>query len=452
MCLPRYGEDKHSRSEADCAAADENKVVGPRLMDESQRFDLIHVFTGVIGSEHVRVPSDNEAQVARLIVEPTNAEQIAEVVRKCESDGLTLAAMGASRTLAQIRRQPADVGVSLAHMDRILDYEPDDMTVVAEAGVMLGVLNTCTSLHGQRLPCDPANPELTTLGALVGAAKSGPLRLSEGGVRDLLIGIRFVGHGGQLIHGGGRVVKNVAGYDLMKVMTGAYGTLGIITETIFKVRPLPENYSLAITSFDDPANALLAAQRAEEAATLSHLEVLSPALGHKFARPGRSVVLAGFAGSRTEAGYYRAHVSNALRRNTQMLTGEDAIANYQRLRDLDFAGAAAVAQLAVLPADLPRCLGACGAEFRAHAASGIAQIFLAPDRTNDEICDAVVRWRDIAHESRGHLRVLETRADARANLEMFDRPPEPAMRLMRRLKLAFDPKNIFNPGCFVAGI
>ncbi|MBV8452944.1 MAG: FAD-binding oxidoreductase, partial [Deltaproteobacteria bacterium] len=367
-------------------------------------------------------------------------------------DGLTLAAMGASRTLAQIRRQPADIGVSLARMDRILDYEPDDMTVVAEAGLTLGALNRCTSRHGQRLPCDPANPELTTLGALVGAAKSGPLRLSEGGVRDLLIGIRFVGHGGRLIHGGGRVVKNVAGYDLMKVMTGAFGTLGIITETIFKVRPQPENYSLAITSFDDVADALLAAQRAEEAAALSHLEVLSPALGHEFARPGRSVVLAGFAGSRTEAGYYRAYVSNALRRNTQMLTGEDAIANYQQLRDLAFAGAVAVAQLAVLPANLPRCLSACGAEFRAHVASGIAQIFFAPDCTNEEIYNTVARWREIARQAHGHLRVLEARAEVRANLEMFDCPPEPAMRLMRRLKLAFDPKNIFNPGCFVAGI
>jgi len=421
-------------------------------MDHLDPSALAQVFAVVIDANRVRLPDDGEACTARVIIEPANSLEIPEIVRKCESDGLTLAAMGAARTLAQIRRQPADVGVSLARMDRVVDYEPDDMTVVAEAGLTLGALNASTSLHGQRLPCDPANPELTTLGALVGAAKSGPLRLSEGGVRDLLIGIRFVGHGGRLIRSGGRVVKNVAGYDLMKVMTGAFGTLGIITETIFKVRPLPENYSLAITSFDDAVDALMAAQRAEEAAALSHLEVLSPALGHEFARPGRSVVLAGFAGSRTEAGYYRAHVSNALRRNTQMLTGEEAIANYQRLRDLAFAGAAAVAQLAVLPADLPRCLSACGAEFRAHVASGIAQIFLAPDRANEEICDAVARWREIAHEAHGHLRVLETRPDARANLEMFDRPPEPALRLMRRLKLAFDPKNIFNPGCFVAGI
>jgi glycolate oxidase FAD binding subunit len=421
-------------------------------MVQSDPLTLMQSLGGIVGAEHVCVPSSSEAQAAQVIVEPADAEQLGEVVRKCESDGLTLAPMGASRTLIQIRRVPADIGVSLARMNRIADYEPDDMTVIAEAGLTLGELNAHIELRGQRLPSDPAHPELTTLGALVGAAQSGPLRLSEGGVRDLLIGIRFVGHRGRLIHGGGRVVKNVAGYDLMKVMTGAFGTLGIITETTFKVRPLPENYSLAITSFDDVEDALLAARRAEEAAPLSHLEILSPAFGHEFARAGRSVILAGFAGSRTEVDYYRAHVSNALRRSTQMLTGADAIAHYQRLRDLDFSRVEAVAQLAVLPADLPRCLKACGAEFRAHAASGVAQIFPAPDHTDDELSNALARWRAIAHEARGHLRVVQVRATVRACLEMFDRPPEPAVRLMRGLKLAFDPRNIFNPGCFVAGI
>lgn len=421
-------------------------------MDHLDPSALTRLLTAVVDADRVRLPNDREAFAARVIIEPANPQEIGEVVRKCESDGLALAPMGAARTLSQVRRQPAEVGVSLARMDRIVDYEPDDMTIVAEAGLTLGTLNACTTLHGQRLPCDPANPELTTLGALVGAAKSGPFRLSEGGVRDLLIGIRFVGHEGRLIHGGGRVVKNVAGYDLMKVMTGSFGTLGIITETVFKVRPLPENYSLAITSFDDVADALAAARRAEEAATLSHLEVLSPSFGDKFERPGRSVLFAGFGGSRTEASYCRAHLSNALKRNTQMLAGDDAIANYQQLRDFDFGDAAIIAQLALLPADLPQRLSACGAEFHAHAASGVAQIILPPDRTNEEISDAVGRWREIAHEAHGHLRVLEARSDVRANLDMFDQPTDPAMRLMRRLKLAFDPKNIFNPGCFVAGI
>jgi glycolate oxidase FAD binding subunit len=421
-------------------------------MDRLDPSDLKHLASGLVDGEHLRLPHDSEARVARLIIEPERPEEIAEIVRKCESDGLTLAPIGASRTVGQMRPTPVAIGLSLARMNRIIDYEPDDMTVVAEAGLTLGALNECAAAHGQRLSSDPAHPELTTLGALVGAAKSGPIRLSEGGPRDLLIGIRFVGHGARLIHGGGRVVKNVAGYDLMKVMTGSFGTLGIITETTFKVRPVPGNYSLAIASFDSAGDAMAAARRAEEVAALIHLEVVSPALGANFGRTGRSVVLAGFGGSRTEADYYRACISNAVRRNTQVVTGADAVANYQRLRDFDFAGAAVAAQLAVLPAELPGCLEACGAEFRAHAASGVAQIFLPPDRPISEIRDAVARWREVAHAARGNLRVLAARDDARPGLEFFDQPPDPAMHLMRRLKFAFDPKQIFNPGCFVGGI
>jgi glycolate oxidase FAD binding subunit len=410
------------------------------------------LFDAALDADQIRSPHGHEARAARLIVEPANPEQIAEVVRRCESDGVALVPIGSVRTLAELRCRPVDIGVSLARTGRIIEYEPDDMTIVAEAGCTLAALNECTEKHGQRLPCDPPHPELTTLGALVGAAKSGPLRLSEGRVRDLLIGIRFVGHDGRLIHGGGRVVKNVAGYDLMKVMTGAFGTLGVITETTFKLRPIPENYSLSVTSFDDTAEALAAAQRAEQTANLNHLEVLSPSVGVVFGRPGRAVVVAGFGGSRTESDYYRAHISNALRRNTQMLTGDEAIAHYRLLRDLDFADAAVVAQLAILPADLPSCLGACGVEFCAHPGSGLAEIFIASDRSNGEVCGAVERWRKIAHAARGHLRILAVREELCANLQMFDCPPEPALQLMRRLKLAFDPKNIFNPGCFVGGI
>jgi FAD/FMN-containing dehydrogenase len=218
------------------------------------------------------------------------------------------------------------------------------------------------------------------------------------------------------------------------------------------LRPLPEAYSLSITSFDNTAEALAAAQRAEQAANLKHLEVVSPSVGIALGRPGRAVVLAGFGESRAETDYYRAHLSNALRRNAQVLTGDEAIAHYRLLRDLDFAAATVVAQLATMPAVLPSCLAACSAEFCAHPGSGLAEIFIANDRASGEVCGAVERWREIAHGAGGHLRILAASQEVRANLEMFDRPPEPALRLMRRLKHVFDPKNIFNPGCFVGGI
>lgn len=413
---------------------------------------LAREFGAIVGADHVRPPLQSEALAVQLVTEPRSAEEIAQIVRKCEADALTLAPIATAHTLAQIRRVPAAVGVSLARMARILDYEPDDMTVVAEAGVTLDTLNRLTAPRGQRLPVDPAHADVVTLGVLVAAAKAGPIRLSEGIVRDLLIGIRFVGHEGRIVHGGGRVVKNVAGYDLMKVMTGSYGTLGIITETTFKVRPIPANYTLAIASCARAADALESARKADAAAPLIHLEVLSPALSAPFGHAGRFVVMAGFGGSAPEVAAQRESVAAALGNSDEILDGAAATAVYERMRELDFADAAIVAQLAVLPASLAQALQDCGAEFRAHAGCGVARIFLAGERNADEVRSAVAHWREIAHGARGHLRIIAARPELREGLNFFDEPPAPALKLMRSLKLAFDPHGVFNPACFVGGL
>jgi len=405
-----------------------------------------------LGADRVRAPQSNEFRAARLIVEPASAAEIADLIRKCEADRITLAPIGAARTLAHIRPSPVALGISLAKMDRIVAYEPEDMTVVAEAGLTLGALNRLLADHGQRLPADPANPDATTLGSLVAAAKAGPLRLSDGTVRDLLIGIRFAGHGGRIIHGGGRVVKNVAGYDLMKVMTGSFGTLGVITEMTFKVRPIPHNYTLILASFDHAIDAFEAARAADDATPLLHLEVVSPALTARFNTQERFCLLAGFGGSSTEARAQQDRLTQALGTSATTLAGSDAAATYERLRDLDYPDAAVVAQIAVLPTELARCLGASGAEFRAHAACGVAQLFLGPQRGAGEIHAAVTRWREIARGARGHLRLLALGSDNRAGIDFFDQPPPAALALMRRLKSTFDPHAVFNPGCFVGGL
>src|SRR5579862_2181014 len=171
-----------------------------------------------------------------------------------------------------MRRSPVTLGISMARLARIVAYEPDDMTVVDESGI-------------------------------TGAAQSGPLRLSEGTSRDLLIGVRFVGHGGSVIHGGGRVVKNVAGYDLMKLMGGSFGTLGILTELTFKVRPIPPEYCLALIPYARSIDAFAAARILNDALPLSNLDIVSPALATRVNSTTQFLLLAGFSGSPLEIGY-----------------------------------------------------------------------------------------------------------------------------------------------------
>jgi glycolate oxidase FAD binding subunit len=419
-------------------------------VSDAQADKIENAIRGLLDAERVREPRGRETLAARIIAEPRDSDEIAAIVRQCEAGPITLTPLGAARTLSEIRRTPAMLGVSLARMDRIVAYEPEDMTVIAEAGMTLGALNQRLGEHGQRLPLDPCNPGAATLGALIGASHAGPLRLSEGTPRDLLIGVRFVGHEGREVHGGGRVVKNVAGYDLMKVMTGSFGTLGIITEAAFKLRPIPEGYTLGIAPFARAAEAFGAALKLHDALPLVHVEVLSPALAARFGHPGAFLLMAAVAGSAFELEYQRGHFGGLA--GAEFSEGARAIETYERLRDLEFAPAALSAQLATAPAELARCVEDSGAEFRAHAACGVAQIFIGGELERINARETLARWRVAAHAAQGHLRLFAAAPALRSQLDFFDEPPAGALKLMRRLKAAFDPVGIFNPGCFVGGL
>jgi len=414
--------------------------------------NLSNRLDSIVGAGQVRAPTSSEARAADTIVEAASVDEICEIVRMCEADRIALAPVGGARSLAAIRRSPVALGISMTRLARVVAYEPDDMTVVAESGITIGELNTAMSPARQRLPVDPCGPAITPLGSLVGAAHTGPLRLSEGTSRDLLIGVRFVGHGGNLIHGGGRVVKNVAGYDLMKLMGGSFGTLGIITEVTFKVRPIPPEYCLAIVPFARAADAFAAAYILNDALPLSNLDILSPALSTRFNSTSQFLLLAGFSGSPLEIGYQAERIRDLLIARGEILDGDAARSSYELLRDTDFYSAPLSAQIAVPPAHLPQVLATCGVEFRAHAGSGVAQIVAADEAPADAAAKTVARWREVAHSERGTLRLIAAAPPIRDSLEFFDTPNDGALALMRRLKAAFDPAGIFNPGCFVGGI
>lgn len=423
-------------------------------MNDAQSDKVENAIRRLLDANRVRRPQNHEAGVAALVAEPRDADEIAEIVRYCEAEKIALAPLGAARTLSEIRRAPASLGISLARMARVVSYEPEDMTVIAEAGMTLGALNSRLAGHAQRLPLDPRTPEATTLGALVAAAHSGPLRHSEGTPRDLLIGVRFVGHAGRQVHGGGRVVKNVAGYDLMKVMTGSFGTLGVITETAFKLRPIPEGYTIALAPFARAADAFGRAREINDALPLLHLEVLSPAVAAGLERPGAFLLLAAFAGSASELEYQREQLGEKLGAPSavEFVDGPRALELYQRVRDFEFVSASLAARMATAPAELGGSIEALGVEFIAHAGCGIAQIFTRVELDSMGARETVGRWRGAARAARGHLRLLAAAPTIRAHVDFFDQPSAGELKLMRRLKSAFDPAGIFNPGCFVGGL
>ncbi|MGH8013820.1 MAG: FAD-binding oxidoreductase [Candidatus Binataceae bacterium] len=428
------------------------------MLDSTRSSRLMAEFGAIVGPAKMRSPSASEAGAATLIVEPSDPDEIAAVVRKCEADKITMVAMGAARTLGVIRTSPVALGLSLARMNRIIAYEPDDMTVVAEAGLTLAELNAVLARHGQRLPADPRMPQLTTLGALVAAAQAGPLRHSEGTMRDALIGIRFVGHDGRLVHGGGQVVKNVAGYDLMKVMTGSFGTLGIITEVAFKLRPIPQRYTLVTAQFEDGADGFAMAEGIAGELPLLHLDATSAGVSHRLGLGAGFTLFAGFGGSAAEVDFMRARIIELLGARSEIHAPGESRALYEDLRDFTWPQAAISAQLAVPPAALAQSLQRCEAEFRAHAGIGVAQLYTADasltgsPKAAPRALEQTQKWRGIAHAARGHLRILAVSPASPPGLAIFDEPEAVALGLMRRLKTAFDPHGIFNPSCFVDGL
>ncbi len=416
--------------------------------------NLANHLESIVSADYVRAPTASESRAAEVIVEPASVGEICEIVKMCEADRITLAPIGSARSLSMIRHTPVALGISMVRLARIVAHEPHDMTVVAESGITVDQLNATMASTRQRLPVDPCSPELTTLGSLVGASHSGPLRLSEGTSRDLLIGVRFVGHGGNLVHGGGRVVKNVAGYDLMKLMGGSFGTLGILTELTFKVRPVPPEYCLAVIPYARAADAFAAAHILNESLPLANLDILSPALAARFNSTTQYLLLAGFSGSPLEIGYQAERIRDLIGARGDILDPATALKNYELLRDIDFHSVPLSAQIAVPPALLARALEACGneTEFRAHAGSGVAQMVLAGELSAESAVKSVARWREAAHSAHGNLRLLAAAPAIRGSLEFFDTPNDGALAIMRRLKAAFDPAAIFNPGCFVGGI
>jgi glycolate oxidase FAD binding subunit len=177
----------------------------------------------------------------RAVVEPATAAEAAEAMRGCARDRQRMVFVGGGTDLG-VGAPPTglDVVLRTARLDRVVEHAPSDQIVVAEAGLTLAALQRTLAVHGQRLAIDPPFAGRATLGGIVAANAFGPSRTRYGTARDLIIGVSLVRADGVAARGGGKVVKNVAGFDLPRLFVGSLGTLGLITSVTFRLHPLPE--------------------------------------------------------------------------------------------------------------------------------------------------------------------------------------------------------------------
>jgi glycolate oxidase FAD binding subunit len=356
----------------------------------------------------------------------------------------------------------------LQRLNRIVDYQPADMTVTVEAAMTLARLQEVLGEHGQWLPIDPPLPEQATIGGIIAANLNGPARLSQGTVRDFLIGLKAVQADGMMIKGGGRVVKNVAGYDLPKLYCGSFGTLGVIVEATFKVRPRPEAQAVISLPFSSAEQAMELTLRllgSELQPFFLELTNFRPLEGEDGSAPAYHLFV-GFAGIVEEVAYQRAHFREVIGDGEAMIEEWDAgraQALIDRLRDFPVSGTAALrckasllpTQVATFCQDVEEEAGlrALSVQLQAHAGNGILYSrFLCPEDVPPGKLLSLVDWlRIVAKKLDGYIVVEAIAPVLKERVDVWGHVGG-VFPLMKRLKETLDPRGILNPGRFVGGI
>jgi glycolate oxidase FAD binding subunit len=334
-----------------------------------------------------------------------------------------------------------DVCMDLSKVSQVVEYEPADLTVTVEAGMTLERLQSVLGEHGQWLPLDPPCAAAATIGGLLATNASGPARHSKGTLRDLVIGMQFVTSEGALVKSGGRVVKNVAGYDLAKLQIGALGTLGVITQATFKVSPLPAATLNLVVTADEVAK-LESLTR-----TLAGTQLPVQGLALVFRAGDGWSLNARFAGGGAAVGRSLNEVSQLCTTSALMLTEATDDQWDDLLKALQ---AGSVVRASVSHSKLYPLLSAYAevASFvAAYPSAGVAYVVLKDEATAQDVTSLRKRCVDAG----GALVIERGSLDLRRSAGVWGET-RGDFALMQRLKAEFDPKRLLNPGRFVGGL
>jgi glycolate oxidase FAD binding subunit len=399
---------------------------------------------------------------------PASAAEASELIRVAAAAGHAVFPLGGGTQLDL--GLPADrdgVTVELTALDRVLDYPAADTTVTVQAGITIERLRQALAAEDQRLPIDVPFPDRATLGGTLAANVSGSRRLGAGTLRDYVIGITSINDEGHETKAGGRVVKNVAGYDLCKLHVGALGTLGVITQVTLKVRPRPETQAALIFVCDAPERLSGSLERLLGGATRpSCLDVINARTAAILRQTGLGVpeaawvVLVGYEESELAVNW---QVQQLIRELTPLgIVGVEVRAGtvvdplWQRLTDFALWPDARLSLKAnLLPADVvPFCAAldrlAERSALHAHAGSGIVRAHFAGDLTPGRAAAILNELTPLAGDA-GNVVVTRCPAEWKRQLPVWGRPRGDAW-LMRQVKEKLDPRRLFNPGRFVGGI
>ncbi len=428
-------------------------------------------FSLIVGDQSVRrlanalATADSKSDRRPLEVATQSTEAAAQVMRLAAKEELATVAVGGATWIdAGNPLARADLIVSTRRMNRLLRHEPADLVCTCEAGITLQALQTQLALAGQWLPIDPPDDGRATLGGIVATGLSGPCTLGFGAPRSFVIGMRVVLADGRTIKAGGNVVKNVAGYDLCKLFTGSYGTLGLITELTFKLRPLPPE-TRTILATGSLSTLISAGRKVYAQLAPVALELISPGLAQslqigQIGNRSDYALLVRFVGSARAVVAQTAQALKLLRDGgSRCETLADDIDTWRRLGAAPFQSAGELKwRVALRPTDLIAFLDEMaelekdasshpGLRWHAGLGDGRLRAIANAPVYHREAVRALERLRQKAENLSGSL-VFESGPDEIKN--EFDAWGDlgSSAELMKRVKAQLDPEHLLSPGRF----
>jgi len=377
-------------------------------------------------------------------MKPKSEQQLADAIKASAAKGTRLQIRGGG-TRARLGHGVTGQLVDTTGLKGVSLYEPGALTIVAAAGTPLETIEKTLATEGQRLPFEPMDHRAlygtngkSTIGGVVAANISGPRRIQAGACRDSLIGVRFVNGEGTIIKNGGRVMKNVTGYDLVKLMAGSHGTLGVLTEVAFKVLPMPEAGATIIVEGLDYQQACAAMS----AALTSPYDVNGAAhLPDGAGQSARTCIrVEGFEGS---VKYRSGQLKELLARFGDVIIeagSPNALKLWQQIRDAEAvaAGKGDVWRISIKPSDGARLANALGNDARLQFDWGGGLVWACVSEATNV--------RTVMDGIAGHATLIRSTEATANELGVFHPEPAPLASISAGLRARFDPHGILNPG------